>query len=101
MEDKPSFCSRFCGLVIMVAIIGGGGYCLYKFVWPKLQSSVNELTEALQPKEMMIHEDTGPFVWTLHKDGSYTARLMISGGVSHFTFEIDIVFRLPANSRAS
>ena len=67
-QSKLHYGQAFCGLLILAAIIGGG-FCFYNYA--------NQAT-----KEKVIHESTGPFVWTLTNEANFPAQLVISGGVS-------------------
>ena len=35
-------------------------------------------------KEKVIHESTGPFIWTLTNENDFSTKLVISGGVSYY-----------------
>ena len=85
-QSKPQFGQAFCGLLILAAIIGGG-YCFYHYAIPKIEESINDFAEAKRRemvKEKVIHESTGPFIWTLTNENDFSTKLVISGGVSYY-----------------
>ena len=85
-QSKPQFGQAFCGLLILAAIIGGG-YCFYHYAIPKIEESINDFNEAARRemvKEKVIHESTGPFIWTLTNENDFSTKLVISGGVSYY-----------------
>ena len=92
-QSKPHFGQAFCGLLILAAIIGGG-YCFYHYAIPKIEESINDFNEAARRemvKEKVIHESTGPFIWTLTNENDFSTKLVISGGVSyHYSKKLGI-----------
>ena len=85
-QSKPHFGQAFCGLLILAAIIGGV-YCFYSYALPKIEESINDFAEAKRremAKEKVIHESTGPFIWTLTNENDFSTKLVISGGVSYY-----------------
>ena len=79
-QSKLHYGQAFCGLLILAAIIGGG-FCFYNYA--------NQAT-----KEKVIHESTGPFVWTLTNEANFPAQLVISGGVSLIRIPDRICFKI-------